>query len=73
MMVTTGARGLEFLRFVLDVEFDLFDGRVDRAAAALAFFHLEPETVFGAELLRDFFVNRLVDVGKDAQSPSNRR
>ena len=40
---------------------------MDQPAAALAFFHLKPETVFGAELLRDFLVNGLVDVGEHAQ------
>ncbi len=58
---------LELFRLVLDVEFDLLDGCMDRAAAALALFHLETETVFGAELLRDFFVNGLVDVGEDTE------
>ena len=57
----------ELFRLVLDVEFDFLDRRVNHAAAALAFFHFKPETVFGAKLLGDFFVNRLVHVGKNAQ------
>ena len=36
------------------------------AAAALAFFHLETEIVLGANLLRDIFVNGLVDIGEHA-------
>ena len=57
----------ELLRLVLHVEFDLLDRRVDDAAAALAFFHFKPETVFGAKLLGDFLVNRLVHIGENAQ------
>ena len=66
-MVTTGARGFRSLRLVFNVQFNLLDGRVDAAAAALAFFHFEPETVVGANLPGDFLVNGLVDTGKDAQ------
>ena len=61
-----GAR-LEFLRLVFDVQFDLLDGGVNGAAAAFAFFHFKPEPVFRAKLLRDFLVNRLVDIGEDAE------
>ncbi len=57
----------ELFQFVLDVEFNFFDRRVNHPAAALAFFHFKPETVFRAELLGDFFINRLIHVGKNAQ------
>ena len=66
-MVTTGARGLRCFRLVLGVEFDFLDGRMNHAGAALAFFHFKTETVFGAKLLGDFFVNRLVHRGKNAK------
>ena len=52
----------ELFRFVLDVEFNFFDRRVDHAAAALAFFHFKTETVFGAKLLGVFAnVNQAID------------
>src|SRR6185369_4538462 len=37
------------------------------SAAAFAFFDFKAETVFGANLLGDLFVNRLIDVGEYAQ------
>ena len=58
---------LELFQFVLDVEFNFFDRRVNHPAAALAFFHFKTETVFRAELLGDYFVNRLVHIGENAQ------
>ena len=58
---------LQVLRLVLDVQLDLLDRGVDQPAAALALFHLETEAVFGANLLRDRFVNGLVHVGKHAR------
>ena len=57
----------ELFRLVLDVQLDFFGWRVNHAAAALAFFHFKPKTIFRAKLLGDFFVNRLVHVGKNAQ------
>ena len=58
---------LESFRLVLGVEFDLFLDRVNDARAALAFFNFKTETVFRAKLLRDFFVNRLVDRRENIQ------
>ena len=58
---------LEIFRFVLDIELDLLDRGMNDAAAAFAFFHFKPEAVFGANLLGDRFVNRLVDVRENAQ------
>ena len=61
-----GAR-FELFRFVLHVELDLFDRRVHHPAAAFALLHFKTEPIFRAKLLGDFFVNRLVHVGKNAQ------
>ena len=66
MMVTTGARGLRSSGLSSTSSSTFFDRRMDHAAAALAFFDLEAEAVFGANLLGDALVNGLVDVGEDA-------
>ena len=58
---------LEVFRLVLDIELNFFFSRVNHAAAALAFFNFKTETVFRAKLLRNFFVNRLIHVRKNAQ------
>ncbi len=58
---------LEIFRLVVNVEFDFFLDRVDDAFALRPLFHFKLETVFRAKLLGDFFVNRLVDGGENAQ------
>ena len=58
---------LEMFRLVVDVEFDFFLDRVDDAFALRPLFHFKLEAVFRAKLLGDFFVNRLVDGGENAQ------
>jgi hypothetical protein len=40
---------------------------MNRAGPTLAFFHFKTETVFRAKLLGDFFVNRLVHRGENAE------
>ena len=58
----------EFFRLVLDVEFDFFLERVDGAAAAFARFSTSKlKPYFAQSCCGDFFVNRLVDGGKNAQ------
>ena len=65
--------GSSSLGLVLDVQFDLFDRRVDETAAAFAFFDFELKSVFRANPLGDRFVNGLVDRGENAQLPSSPR
>ena len=66
-MVTTGGRGRICSGFVLDVEFDLFLHLVDGAAAANPLFHLKTEAKPRANLAGNFFLDGLIDAGKNAQ------
>ena len=58
--------GFELLRLVLQINFNLFEWRVDLAFAFGAFLDFEPDAVFSANLGRDFLVNGLVHIGEDA-------
>src|SRR5436190_8385665 len=57
---------LQILEFVLDIEFNLFDGGMNHATAALAFLNFKTETVQCADLFGGRFINRLVDGRKNA-------
>ena len=53
--------------FVLDIQFDLPERRMDKPAPAFPFLNLEPAPVLGANLLGEILVDGLVDVSEDAQ------
>jgi len=57
----------QVFRTVPDISFDRLGWRVHHTRAALAFFDLEPELVFGTKPLRRGFVNGLIDVGENTQ------
>jgi hypothetical protein len=61
-----GRTRLELLGFVFEINLDLLDRGVNLAFALGALFNLEFDAVFGANLDRKFFVNRLIHVGEDA-------
>ncbi len=67
MMVTTGARGLSCSGLSSVSCSDFLHGRMNHAGSAFAFFHFKTETIFRAELLGDFFINRLVHGGENTQ------
>src|SRR5258706_16428238 len=52
---------------VFNVEFNLFDWRVDDSAAPFAFFYFKAIPVIGANSLGDSFVDGLIDGGENVE------
>ena len=57
----------QLLRLVFRVDFDLLDRGMNLPLALGAFFNLEPKTIFRTNLLRDAFIDRLIDVSKHSK------